>query len=37
MDNKFRGHHMRIDGKDVSNNQAKKIIKSKIELQNKEL
>ena len=36
MDNKFRGHHMRIDGKDVSNNQAKKIIKSKIELQNKE-
>ena len=36
MDNKFSGHHIRIDGKEVSNTQAKKIIKAKIEQQNKE-
>jgi len=35
-DNKFSGHHFRIDGKDVTNNQAKKIIKAKIEQKNNE-
>ena len=28
-DNKFKGHHFRIDGKEVTQNQAKKIIKQK--------
>ena len=35
-DKKFSGHHFRIDGKDISNNQALKIIKAKREQQNNE-
>ena len=35
-DKKFSGHHFRMDGKDVTNNQAKKIIKAKIEQKNNE-
>ena len=35
-DKKFSGHFSRIDGKDISNNQALKIIKAKKEQQNNE-
>ena len=35
-DKKFSGHFFRIDGKDISNNQAMKIIKGKKEQQNNE-
>lgn len=35
-DKKFSGHHFRMDGKDISNNQAMKIIKSKLEHQSAE-
>ena len=35
-DKKFSGHFFRIDGKDISNNQAMKIIKAKREQQNNE-
>ena len=35
-DKKFSGHHLRIDGKEISNNQALKIIKAKREQQNNE-
>jgi ubiquitin fusion degradation protein 1 len=35
-DKKFSGHHTRIDGKEVSKNQAKKIIQAKIEKKNNE-
>ena len=35
-DKKFSGHHFRMDGKDVTNNQAKKIIKAKLEQKNNE-
>ena len=35
-DKKFSGHHFRIDGKEISKNQAMKIIKSKMEHQNAE-
>ena len=35
-DNKFRGHHFRIDGKEVTNAQLQKIMKSKTEKNNNE-
>ena len=35
-DKKFSGHHFRMDGKAITNNQALKIIKAKIEQQNNE-
>ena len=35
-DKKFSGHHTRIDGKEVSKNQAKKIIQAKKEKKNNE-
>ena len=35
-DKKFHGHHIRIDGKDVSNQQAKRIIQAKKEQKNNE-
>ena len=35
-DKKFSGHYFKIDGKDVTNNQAKKIIKGKKEKKNNE-
>ena len=35
-DKKFSGHHFRMDGKDISSNQAMKIIKAKQEQKNNE-
>ena len=35
-DKKFRGHHFRIDGKDVTNTQAQKIMKARLENKNNE-
>ena len=36
IDNKFKGHHFRMDGREISNSQAMKIIKAKFEHQSAE-